>query len=61
MRLIQALQGDVLLSPSCKISYFSLPGVHYNRYTCILLGYGRGGGGGEGYSHDSKVNAFMTS
>ena len=29
----------VLLSPSCKISYFSLPGVHYNRYTCILLGY----------------------
>ena len=21
-----------------KISYFSLPGVHYNRYTCILLG-----------------------
>ena len=37
-------QGDVLLSPSCKISYFSLPGEHYNRYTCILLGYrwGRG-------------------
>ena len=34
---VQALQGEMLLSPSCKISYFSLPVVHYNRYTCILL------------------------
>ena len=56
MRVIQALQGDVLLSPSCKISYFSLPGVHYNRYTCIYLDIG-----GGGVSHDSKANAFMTS
>ena len=37
IRGIQALQGEILLSPSCKISYFSLPVVHYNRYTCILL------------------------
>ena len=37
IRGIQALQGEMLLSPSCKISYFSLPVVHYNRYTCILL------------------------
>ena len=37
IRGIQALQGEMLLSPSCKISYFSLPVVHYNRYTCIFL------------------------
>ena len=37
IRGIQALQGKMLLSPSCKISYFSLPVVHHNRYTCILL------------------------
>ena len=37
IRGIQALQGEMLLSPSCKISYFSLQVVHYNRYTCILL------------------------
>ena len=37
IRGIQALQGEILLSPSCKVSYFSLPVVHYNRYTCILL------------------------
>ena len=38
IRGIQVLQGELLLSPLCKISYFSPPGVHYNRYTCILLG-----------------------
>ena len=37
IRGIQAHQGEMLLSPSCKISYFSLPVVHYNRYTCIFL------------------------
>ena len=56
MRVIQALQGDVLLSPSCKISYFSPPGVHYNRYM-----YFTWISAGDGYSHDSKANAFMTS
>ena len=35
---VRRVTGEMLLSPSCKISYFSLPGVHYNRYTCILLG-----------------------
>ena len=27
---------------SCKISYFSLTGVHYDRYTCILFDIDRG-------------------
>ena len=43
MRGIQAFQGDVLLSPTCRISYFSLPGVHYNRYTLFCLGISGGG------------------
>ena len=29
----------MLLSPSCKISSFSLPGVRSNRYTCIFYLY----------------------
>ena len=57
IRGIQALQGEMLLSPSCKVIYFSLPGVHYNKYTCILFGQRWGGGGGGGYS---KSNAFIT-
>ena len=44
------------LSPSCKINHFSLPGVHYNR--CMYFAWISVG---EGYSHDSKADAYMTS
>ena len=50
IRGIQALQGEMLLSPSCKISYFSLPVIHYMYFSSIAVG--------EGYS---TANAFMTS
>ena len=56
IRGIQALQGDMLLSPSCEIGYFSLPGVYYNR--CMFFAWISVGGV---YSHDSKANAYMTS
>ena len=47
MRLIQALQGDVLLSPSCKISYFSLPVyITIDTHVFYLDIEGEGGGGG---------------